>query len=229
MSNDPQLLELANALQHVDFGVDPSDRFTMYDHPMRNVTMFPNRPLFRVRFYLKGANRTIGITPCGVSAMRFADMARVHFWRFRQRDVRPPTDADMNYSVDLAKSDLSHNAPAVGLLDAMAKLLNLAYYEEQPREQRRTVHSEVKQFLHETAAEASVLEQRLAAMEKLLLEAAKERVELRHMISQLILSPVRVFPDLWCPPHPDSDMFPPFSPQGPGDYPFCPGTTRTTT
>lgn len=160
---DPTLAELANQLKLIQFDIEPEEREDFFqaslDGRLRNISVFQDRKTYRIRMYIGGKQRFLGATTNGPAAARFADMARIFFWPYRQRDCREPVLTDMNNSVEQAKQDLAENEPAVRLLDAIkAHLLAIGAINEteldQPRkESRRSVAEETAQFLRELAAE----------------------------------------------------------------------------
>ncbi len=56
-------------------------------------------------------------------ALRFADMARMRFWKYRMRGATEPTDADLNFSVARAKLDLQFETRLNALLDEEEALM----------------------------------------------------------------------------------------------------------
>lgn len=72
----------------------------------RNVYIMPDQRTWAVRLYLNGEQRRIGATECGVTACRFADMALMHFWKYRIRGASEPLDTHLNFGVAQAKKDL---------------------------------------------------------------------------------------------------------------------------
>lgn len=77
-----------------------------------------------VRFYLGGAQRTIGYTDDPTAAARFADMARIRFHRYRKRGGNTTfDDAGMNINLHQAMIDAEEIPEAVALLDDIEHLL----------------------------------------------------------------------------------------------------------
>lgn len=64
-----------------------------------------NRQWF-VKLFLGGEQRLIGILGHGFAAVRFADAAIEHFWKYRS-SPRPITDNDLNFGVESVKLDHS--------------------------------------------------------------------------------------------------------------------------
>ena len=54
-------------------------------------------------------------------AVRFADMAIVYFWKYRPSRLLPPTDADVNITVEQAYQDIANIPEARELLELWAK------------------------------------------------------------------------------------------------------------
>ena len=114
--------KLTNSLRYLDFGVTDVDREDLRIKgagTLQGVSfMIYGGGHYLVRLFMGGRRVSLGISTCGVTATKFADAARVHFWRYRVRNRRPPTEADMNWDLDTAKNTLSDPAVA-GLLSAM--------------------------------------------------------------------------------------------------------------
>lgn len=162
---DPTLASLASQLKLIHFDVDEDERADffqrMIDGRARNVSCFMDGKTYRVRLYLGGKQRFIGATTNGPAAARFADMARLYFWTYRQRDCREPVLTDMNISVEQAQFDLNENQEAVKLLDSIkAHLFSIGALQdtalEEPKKPRAKVADFVATTLREQAAEVSL-------------------------------------------------------------------------
>src|SRR5688572_10674677 len=95
--HDPQLAVLANALRTIALTQTQEDRIAVRSlDTLKNVSFFPDQVTCRVRLCFSGKQCVIGITDNLVKAARFADMAKVFFWPYRLRDVRPPTIDELN-------------------------------------------------------------------------------------------------------------------------------------
>lgn len=153
LSKDSKLLELAKRLNDFGRFDDPSgyydERSAEYlvaggfdqkgrqiqrfhhasvsgDRPIKRVCMIPNSggKLFGVRISYCRDTYTIGITTCLASAMRYADMATVHFWKYRRRTSlfeknNEPGDLDLNFKLSYAQQDLGTLTEAHDLLVAL--------------------------------------------------------------------------------------------------------------
>jgi hypothetical protein len=89
----------------------------------RWVYPLPDYKSWAVRLYIGGAQRTVGIikpTPPNVidisPALRFADMVAMYFWQHKVRGAHEPGDAELNFSVDRAKTDLELEENAIALI-----------------------------------------------------------------------------------------------------------------
>lgn len=157
---DPMLVSLAASLKDIHFDIEPEDVTdflqAQMDDRTRNISFCPDGKTYRVRMYLGGKQRLLGLTLSGPTAARFADMARIFFWPYRLRDCREPLASDMNYSVELANRDLAENEPAVALLEAIKDHLIhyglLAVIEPGKKEGRRTARHEVAVLRDEMAS-----------------------------------------------------------------------------
>jgi hypothetical protein len=82
--------------------------------------MLPDYRTWAVRLYLGGAQRTLGLmagTGDGFSRLlRFADMAKMHFWKYGVRTAHVPGDMELNFSAERANEDLKCEVHALGLL-----------------------------------------------------------------------------------------------------------------
>lgn len=160
------------------------------------VSPFPDGRSFRVRLYLGGKQRILGILANGAKAARYADMARLHFWGYRLRGVRLPHDTDFNYGLDATKAALAteDGAQAVehldrikGHLSACGELKERTLRSQQEgaeakeeRDMRRTVRGELL-FIQKENTEKNL------ALEKALLElktAVEGNVHLFNQIKQ---------------------------------------------
>lgn len=157
---DPALVSLAASLKNIHFDIEPEDvtQFlqAQMDGRTRNISFCPDGKTYRVRLYLGGKQRLLGLTLSGPTAARFADMARIFFWPYRLRDCREPLASDMNYTVELANQDLADNEPAIALLNAIKDHLihygMLAVIEPGKKDGRRTARHEIAVLREEMAA-----------------------------------------------------------------------------
>jgi hypothetical protein len=62
--------------------------------------------IWQVKMYLGGEQRIVGETFHCFRAVRFADMALLHFAKYRKRRARATVDSDLNFSVASAQRDL---------------------------------------------------------------------------------------------------------------------------
>lgn len=148
---DPTLAGLAICLKGVNFDTTLEDHRefvqAIIQDRARNVSCCPDGKTYRVRMYIGGKQRTIGLTEVPANAARFADMARIFFWPYRLRDCREPSLADMNFSVEQANEDLATNERAVELLTSIRDhFINhgmLTLREPSKKEGRRTSRHEI--------------------------------------------------------------------------------------
>jgi len=71
---------------------------------------------WQIKLYLGKQQRIIAKTPDKVAAVRFADMAIAHFWRYRKILRRPLEDSDLNFGLEHLAKDRKDNPWAVQLL-----------------------------------------------------------------------------------------------------------------
>jgi len=79
------------------------------------------RAYYAVRLGLGSRQWELGRHHNRTVAVRFADMAIVYFWKYRPSRLLPPTDADVNLTVEQATRDLAEIHEARELLDLWAK------------------------------------------------------------------------------------------------------------
>ena len=89
--------------------------------PRRLITLMRDYKTFCVRAYLAGAQRTFGYfkptDKTGLApAIRYADMVRMYFWKYKTREAFEPDDGQLNISAERAKSDLLFEPEALQLL-----------------------------------------------------------------------------------------------------------------
>lgn len=217
---DPTLARLAAKLRHLVFDIDQTEiedfRFT----PKFSISIFPNSRTWRVRLFLAGKRCVVGTTDDGPSAARFADAARLFFWPYRARNAHPPTEADMNYSLEQAEADLENVDGLRAMLSDIVGHLQLELPDlEKPKkkEDRRTVASDVnrrfaeleKQLLALATLNEKVLEQlRIADKQHVEMRDALRRIENLFVRSVLQQDPIDNTPDLVdVPPHPGAYLF----------------------
>lgn len=184
---DPTLARLAATLRYIIFDIDETEREDFRHTPKFNISIFPNSRTWRVRLFLAGKRCVVGTTDDGPSAARFADAARLFFWPYRARNAHPPTEADMNYSLEQAESDLANVDGLQAMLQGIVAHLQLELSDpaKPKKEDRRTVRSDVnlrfaeleKQLLALATLNEKVLEQ--------LCIADKQHVELRDALRRI--------------------------------------------
>ncbi len=86
--------------------------------PRRLLAMMPDYKTWAIRMYLGGAQRILGFFkgPDIANGLRFADMVKVYFWKYRHRGPHEPADHELNYSVERAKADLTDELEAIQLI-----------------------------------------------------------------------------------------------------------------
>lgn len=171
---DPGLARLASMLRHLVFDIDEIEREDFRSRTMLNVSLYPNSRTWRVRLFLAGKRVIVGTTQDGPSAARYADAARLFFWPYRTRSAHPPTEADMNYSIEQAERDIAHVPGLREILQSIVKHLQLELPSpEQPkREDRRTVRSDFNL--------------RFAELERLITELGKQNDKILALLSVLV-------------------------------------------
>lgn len=217
---------------------------------LRNVTMFQDRKTYRVRIYIGGALRLVGITKILEDAARFADMATLFFWPYRIRRGHPPGQSCMNFTVEQAQHDLDTNDDARQILEyILDHLIAFGHLPDpvkaneerikarQERDRRRTVKGELLQCTAEIQAEiisaAAVSKAAMEAQAKQLVEAfnaqfnelQKQVILLQSQVRQLRESPTpfqvpQVFPSVPVPQDPNWPA--PIINNGHGSHCACP-------
>jgi hypothetical protein len=91
------------------------------EYPFRLVYTMPNFKTWAVRIYIGSETRLIGYTEDLTTACRFADMAQMRFWKYRIRGACEPVQANLNFTVEQAKSDCQREEGAIWLLDKIEK------------------------------------------------------------------------------------------------------------
>lgn len=110
---DPNLSLLARRLDEVEL---PAYDSLITRTTFKNCYLLPNMKTWVVRLFLGGANRCLGFTSDQEKAMKFADLALNHFWKYRQRGARPPVDADLNTDCDWVRLAIESSPEALELL-----------------------------------------------------------------------------------------------------------------
>lgn len=78
---------------------------------------------YTVRMGLGGKQWDIAKHPDRATAVRIADCATIYFWRYRHTRRMPPSDADLNLSVEQAKRDMETCPDIPRLLAELAEQL----------------------------------------------------------------------------------------------------------
>lgn len=178
---DPTLARLAAGLRYLIFDIDETEREDFYNTPKFNISIFPNSRTWRVRLFLAGRRCVVGTTDDGPTAARYADAARLFFWPYRARNAHSPTEADMNYSLEQAESDLANVDGLQAMLSGIVSHLQLELPDlEKPRkEDRRTVRSDVN-------ARFETQERLICALSELVITqfhiAEKQRTEIQEQL-----------------------------------------------
>jgi len=119
---DPQMNQIAKRLGTLKWQEPLSADEQAQEHEpastFRRVALLPDLKTWVVRIYLGGAQRTLGYTreASPLSAMRFADMAMMYLWIYRVRGAHEPSDHELNFSTDRAKSDLLGEPEALQII-----------------------------------------------------------------------------------------------------------------
>jgi hypothetical protein len=150
------------------------------------VSFLPGFKSYAGRIWIAGKHRTVTTAPIksGVTLARFMDMVGLHFWKYRQRNVRPLADDDLIFSVDDAKRDWEDFPHYVALVEELEKLLQehnalpVLRREGEKREDTRTVRHAVKQLGTEMRMNFEELNTKLDSLAKLTkeLRAAQETI-----------------------------------------------------
>jgi len=172
------------------------------DARRRHVYPLPDYKSWAVRTYLGGANRTIGVyKPYRASeiwpALRFADMAAMYFWQHKVRGAHEPSDMELNFSVDRAKTDLEMEDHAVALLRRIeAHLVEIgAIVSSEEMQHQRTMRKELwrkQRTVSNTVLEVcEVLETAMQRLEKGLsgqMEANTKEIARLNSVIELLLT-----------------------------------------
>lgn len=88
------------------------------DSPKHLLAVMSDYNTMAVRMYLGGAQRTFGFFKGAdiTSALRFADMVKMFFWKYKVRQAHEPTGIELNFSADRANSDLVAEPAALRML-----------------------------------------------------------------------------------------------------------------
>jgi len=126
---DPTMNQIARKLTDVKWITTLDEEETLAAHEMsvnkearrKWVYPLPDYQSWAVRLYIGGESRTVGLLirpkmQILSPALRFADMVAMYFWHHRVRGAHEPTDLELNFSVDRAKTDLEMETEAVALL-----------------------------------------------------------------------------------------------------------------
>lgn len=79
--------------------------------------------VYQIKMFIGGQQRILGESFTRLHAIRFADMAIVYFWKYRQRRQRPITDDDVNFSLETANQDLVEMHDAKRILSELEEAL----------------------------------------------------------------------------------------------------------
>lgn len=74
--------------------------------------------VWQVKMFIGGEQRVVGESFNALRAVRFADMALLHFAKYRVRRNRPVIDSDLNFSLLTAKRDTAEVPAATAMLKA---------------------------------------------------------------------------------------------------------------
>lgn len=184
---DPTLTVISRKLRDLDFESDSTLDFAAESiTTLRNVNQFPANKKkpgaprdYVVVLFVAQKLRVIGRTHWKAAACRFADMAKMRFYKFKQRGAVEPTDADLNFSVAQAKSDLQFETSAVALLDEIeAHFRDKGWWKDtvEKESRRRDTHSErwtIAKALREVQSELAIMREELDGL-KLLVQVQPE-------------------------------------------------------
>lgn len=154
-----------------------------------------------VRMYLGGGQRLLGYTkeqiPYG--ALRFADMARQYFWKYRVRNATEPNEGDLNLSLDRVQQDMAHETHAVAMLkeieDHLISVGALLSPEQkqaildnrhEDRRRNRTLSGSLQVMNHEWVERLGSFEERIEALSGRMDTLAQKLGEMTILISQLL-------------------------------------------
>jgi len=98
--------------------IECRDRSTNNDLPRHLLSPMPDLRTWSVRMFMGGAQRVLGYVkgPDLTTGLRFADMAKMYFWKYKVRGAHEPGNLELNLSVDRVRQDLDNEPGAVGLL-----------------------------------------------------------------------------------------------------------------
>lgn len=151
----------------------------------------PANSLWDVRVSLDGYACVIGCVRGDFSVtekvLRFADMTRLYFWKYRVRGKDQPDDEDFNFSKRQAELDLKNETAIVAFLDRQAeylKSISVLKFPEQ-REKRSRPTDQLNSRMGSLQLKFIEQEKKLDAQDKKLDELARRLSGLESTLHQL--------------------------------------------
>jgi hypothetical protein len=148
--------------------------------PRHMVTMLRDYKTWVIRAYLAGTQRTFGFVknegPAikGVpwQALRYADMVRMYFWKYKRRDAVEPNQFMLNISVERAKSDLQWEHEVVQIIKDIEQHLKSIGAILPPDQMETALQAKIRQQRARPTAQSvmhdigGVFQMRMDALEK---------------------------------------------------------------
>jgi hypothetical protein len=253
--NDPELNKMANELRTLqwvgsllpdELAACQSAEETVIDPQAKNGLHIPKRRLvhplpgwssWAVRIYLGGGQRTIGIVGHKdlAAGLRYADMAMMHFWKYKVRGACPPGKMELNLTTDRLEADMANETFALDLLRRQEEYL-LSVGILKSSEQRATEEKSRRQSMRKGFLRTTVSVQHLETLEKF--EAVQNQIaeaqatllaridrlddSLTKVLAALLQRQTVYTPPVVVPPYGVPEQ--PFPQPGPG-WPVSPGPT----
>jgi len=193
-------------------------RLQKAESPPRHLNLMLDYKTWAVRLYLGGAQRTIGMYKPPVAAggdfsaaVRYADMAKMMFWKYNIRGAHEPDDSELNLTALRARQDLAGEPEASGLLlDIEQYLIGIRAIlspEERERKRKEDRAHQRRSTLTTVVAETSVVTQELLLrIEKRLATQEEQLARVNGFIERLLMvreqSASAFIPPLDAPPVP---------------------------
>jgi len=164
--------------------------------PRHMVSMLRDYKTWVVRAYLAGTQRTFGFFRTGGpsiqgvpwQALRYADMIRMYFWKYKRRDAVEPNDFMLNISPQRAKSDLMCETNMVQIIKDIEQHLKDTGAILSPEEMERQTQAKIRQQRARPTAQSviqdlgGVFQMRCDKLEEMAKEHGKDISELKALI-----------------------------------------------
>jgi hypothetical protein len=134
-------------------------------------------------YLFSGGHRlTIGQSHCGVTATRFADAAKLFFWRYRRGQREGPGEGDMNWDLATAHETLDNPDIARLLGSIEALLLRDGLIKEPPTPEQLLERRRIRRARDTVKGDTAF---RLAELERMLVALGVEIAGLRADVHRL--------------------------------------------